>query len=139
MITCKDFIKKLHKVDTLDFSHILLYKSIQPHPLRAKIAKMQIREASLIPDAPDANILEIMKLNKIRDYMHQNDPVSGKINNDIKQVINKELLKNLPSSKNHINLQIHNDRNVIIKTGALEELRKRLAAKKDHPQRLLDL
>eukprot|EP00347_Sterkiella_histriomuscorum_P018876 403343836 len=74
--TCKDFVKTLHKKDTLDYNHILLYKSIQPFPLRESIEKLKIRDASKILDPPKANQVEIMKLNNIRDYLHKNQEIA---------------------------------------------------------------
>jgi hypothetical protein len=40
--------------------------------LRESIEKLRIREVINLPDPPDANILEIMKMNKIRDYLQNN-------------------------------------------------------------------
>jgi hypothetical protein len=53
--TCKDFVKALHKKHDLDFNHVLLYKSIQPFPLRESIEKLKIRDASNVPDPPKSN------------------------------------------------------------------------------------
>lgn len=50
----------------------MLYKSIQPFPLRESIEKLKIRDASKIPDPPKANQVEIMKLNNIRDFLNKN-------------------------------------------------------------------
>ncbi|CDW82591.1 UNKNOWN [Stylonychia lemnae] len=72
IFSCKDFVKTLHKKDSLDYNHILLYKSIQPFPLRESIEKLKIRDASKIPDPPQAKQVDVMKLNNIREYLSKN-------------------------------------------------------------------
>jgi len=68
---CKDFITKLHRSSSIDYNHILLYKSIQPFPLRNDLEKLKVRDASNIQDPPNANQLEIMKLDKIREFLQK--------------------------------------------------------------------
>lgn len=99
LVTQKEFVNHLHQKSSLDFNHIMLYKSIQPFPLRESIEKLKIRDASKIPDPPKANQVEIMKLNNIRDFLNQNAQLGlmAKLSQDerLNSLVKADIIQNL--------------------------------------------
>ena len=70
--TCKDFIQEINKQSDVEFYDILLYKAMQPYPLRMDKNRIKV-EGDYAKNAPDLrkNFIKLLKYNTIQSYMEK--------------------------------------------------------------------
>jgi hypothetical protein len=66
MGSCKDFIKDIQKQSDVEFYDILLYRALQPFPLRGDMTRVK-NEGDYARNAPDIrkNVIKLLKHSQI--------------------------------------------------------------------------
>ena len=70
MATCKDLIREMNKQSDVEFYDILLYKAMQPYPLRCDLNRIRL-EGDYAKNAPDMkkNFIKLLKYNSFQAYL----------------------------------------------------------------------
>ena len=94
--SCKDFFKDISKNNEVQFYDILLYRCMQPFPLRNDMRRVR-NEGDFAKNAPDLqkSLIKQMKFNTIQSYMQKTglDAPTYKLDPSVLLSINRSMFR----------------------------------------------